>query len=339
MAETSAPSPARPGIALGLTFLFVGLTFALPFALVPDTGVSLLSGKFSPEVANVYACVAWAGWAHFLYAFRGQGGALARMRDAFRKTRLLSYAGCLGGIVAILAALRWVSGPSIFGAAVWIYFIDHFIKAEHVFEGKSPSESSLVRWLASYQTLLAFGWLSVVLLNVGSIDSRPWILWTISTILAGTVLVFGGWRKLSSGESRGPLLSLFFVAEALVWGTFSRYGGPVFLTGVYVFHIAAGSYYHYLGSYIVAAARTGGKDRMLSPWAIVGVNVTIVALGCAVAYVPELSWLRPVLGIEWFSLWVAVHLIASDAFPYFKAKLGSNRAPRLVTEKAALSAD
>ncbi|MEZ5162637.1 MAG: hypothetical protein R2688_02590 [Fimbriimonadaceae bacterium] len=32
-------------------------------------------------------------------------------------------------------------------------------------------------------------------------------------------------------------------------GTLSYKNIPVFLAGVYIFHIAFGSYYHYLGSY------------------------------------------------------------------------------------------
>lgn len=189
MAGISAPSLARPGIALGLTFLLVGSTFALPFALVPQSEINDLSGRLSPEVANVYACVAWAGWAHFLFAFRGQGGALSRMRDDLRNKRILLYIVSLGAMIAALAGVRWAGGPSLFGVVVWIYFIDHFIKAEHVFEGRSPSESSITRWLAAYPSLLTFGWLSAVLLNVGSIDSNPWLLWVVSSILAIVVLV------------------------------------------------------------------------------------------------------------------------------------------------------
>lgn len=107
------------------------------------------------------------------------------------------------------------------------------------------------------------------------------------------------------------------------------------MTGVYVFHIAAGSYYHYLGSYFVAVAKTGGKDRMLVPWTIIAVNIAIIMLGCATSYVRELSWLRPVLGIEWFSLWVAVHLVSSDIFPYLKSRIRPSQRTAVMTEKAA----
>lgn len=306
-------------MVLGLTFLLVGLTFAFPFRLVPGSEVSVLSGRLSPEVANVYACVAWAGWAHFLYAFRGQGGALLHARDEFRGGRLHGSAAVLVIVIAVLLAVRSGLGVTLFGAVVWIYFIDHFLKAEQLFDGRgSPSRRAWFRWLGSAQALLSFTWLSIVLLDLGRVNSHPWLLWSVSVGLGAAVLAFGGWRALLAGDVRGPLLALFFVAEALVWGTFSRYGGPVFLTGVYVFHIAAGSYFHYLGSYFVGHGRSDGRDRLLQPIAIVAINVAVIAVGCGVAYLEPLRWFRPLLGIEWFTLWVAVHLVASDLFPAVK---------------------
>lgn len=318
-AQAPAQSPARPAVVLGLTFLIVGLTFALPFALVPENELSLMSGSLSPEVANVYACVAWAGWAHFLFAFRGQGSALARVRDDLGSKRLIAYAACVIGTILVLLGVRWAIGPALFGAIAWAYFIDHFLKAEQSFEGKDRATVSFwARWMNSYQPLLAFGWLSVVLLNVGGINSQPWVRLGVSLALGAGVLVFGGWRKLVAGDARSPLLALFFIAEGLVWGTYSRYSGPMFLTGVYVFHIAAGSYFHYLGSYFVAHSRAGSKDALLHPLAILAVNFAIVALGFVAARSAWLGWLDPILGVQLFTLWVAVHLVTSDLYPAVK---------------------
>jgi hypothetical protein len=157
-----------------------------------------------------------------------------------------------------------------------------------------------------------------VLLNIGGIDSQQWVLLGVSLALGVMVLAFGGWRKLVDGDARSPLLALFFIAEGLVWGTYSRYSGPMFLTGVYIFHIAAGSYFHYLGSYFVAHARAGAKDVLLHPLAILTVNFAIVALGFAAARSAALGWLDPILGVQWFTLWVAVHLVTSDLFPAVK---------------------
>jgi len=96
------------------------------------------------------------------------------------------------------------------------------------------------------------------------------------------------------------------------------YGGPVFRTGVYIFHIAAASYFHYLGSYIYAFERSSGVDRWLTPIAIVGVNFVLILLGWAAARFVSMSWLTPVIGIQWFTLWVAVHLVSSELLQLFK---------------------
>jgi len=320
MAETNTRSPSQPAVVLGLTFLAIGLTFALPYRLVPQAEDSIMFGRVTPEVVNVYACVAWAGWAHFLYAFRGQGNALAKVKDTYKNGRFFAYLGCIAATILVLLGVRTAIGAPFFGALVWVYFIDHFIKAEQAFEGKSrPSESFLSRWLASYQPLLTFGWLSIVLLNVRDVNAHPWVLWVTSLVLGAVVLIFGGWKNLAGGDARSPLISLFFVAEALVWGTVSQYGGQIFLTGVYVFHIAAGSYFHYFGSYFVGNARSRAADRLLNPLAILAVNAAIIGLGYVSARNASLGWLNPILGIQWFTLWVAVHLVLSDVFPAIKA--------------------
>jgi len=314
MAETGR-SPAQPAVVLGLTFLLIGLTFALPFRLLPETVLREASPNWSMEVGNVYAVTAWAGWAHFIYAFRGQGGALSRMKDGYRNGRLALLVVVILASALILGGIRAAVGVSVFGGVVWVYFIDHFLKAELSFEGKDIRNR---RWLSSYQPLITFGWLSIVLLDVGGVTAYPWLLWGVSLAIAAGVLIFDGWKNLAAGDVRSPLISLFFVAEALVWGTISRFGESVFLSGVYVFHIAAGSYFHYLGSYFYAQSKAQGRDKLLTPLSILAINLLVIGLGFAVATTRELAWFAPVLGVPWFTLWVAVHLVVSDAFPLVK---------------------
>ena len=329
MSDYLTRSPAQPAVVLGLTFLTIGLTFALPFRLVPSAEQYAVMGPMSAETANVYACVAWAGWAHFLFAFRGQSNALVHIRDAFRNGRLIAYMACVVFTIIGLLGIRWAGGPTIFGSVVWVYFIDHFIKAEQSFEGKSRAHTPiLMRWLSSYQPILTFSWLSAVLMNFADINSYPWTAWSISFALAVIVLALGGWRNLVAGDIRSPLISLFFIGEALVWGAFSRYGGTMFLTGVYVFHIAAGSYFHYFGSYFVANARTRSRDKLLTPQSIVVVNFAFITFGYLVAHESSLRWLNMIFGIQWFALWVALHLVSSDLFPFIKSWKQSNPAAR-----------
>lgn len=307
-------------MVLGLTFLIIGLTFALPIRLVPGEASGIAATTLSNETANVYACTAWAGWAHFIYAFRGQGRSLLVNRDAITLSRLGVFLFVLVAAIAGLVAIRSAIGPAVFGSLAWIYFIDHFIKAERSFQGSRPTHVSIYKRIAAnYQVLMAFAWLSFVLLNVGEVIQRPWLLWLGTVVFGSAILILGGWQSLLQGRSRSPLLALFFVGEAAVWGVVGQYSGPVFLTGVYIFHIAAGSYFHYLGSYFYGADRSRGADRWLSPLAIVAVNLAVLALGFSVQSGDLLGWLRPLFGIEWFTLWVAVHLVASDVFPPLKS--------------------
>lgn len=319
MSEKANKSPAKPAVVLGLTFLVIGLAFALPFNLIPQGDNGFGSGLLSPEASNVYAVTAWAGWAHFIFAFRGQGSTLVRIQDSLKIGRLWAYLACLALTIFVLYWARSFLGAALFSGIVWVYFIDHFLKAEKAFEG-APTDSlrSLVTWVSSYQLLIAFIWLSAVLLNIGDINSQPWIVWIVSLLLGGGILAAGGWRSLSEGEFGGHLLSLFFIGEALVWGAYSRYGGPSFLAGVYVFHIAAGSFFHYFGSYFYAQSRVKAKDLLLASPAIVAVNAGVIGIGFIVANTNWMPWLTPVLGVQWFTLWVAVHLVLSDLFPAIK---------------------
>ena len=311
--------PALPAASFGLTLFVLGLTFALPVALLPTVNGQTQFKNLSPDMMNVYACTAWAGWAHFIYAFQGQARALRKSPDAVSLKRIALY---IGGILVALTALfllRWGLGVALFGGLVWLYFIDHFIKAELAFEGHAMQRpGSWDRWIVSYQPLLTFGWLTIVLLNVQDVNSRPWPLWGISVLL-GAIVLLGSWNRLKSGDARGPLVALFFVCEALVWGTISQRGGDVFLTGVYVFHIAAGSYLHYFGSYFMGMSRSQGRDFWLRPLTILGLNAAVIGLGILTARNDAFSWLRPILGVEWFTLWVGLHLVVSDLFPTIKS--------------------
>ena len=55
-----------------------------------------------------------------------------------------------------------------------------------------------------------------------------------------------------------------------------------------------------------------GRDALLRPLGIAAVNTAILAAGVAIAWVDWLRWLRPVFGVEAFTLFVALHLAASD---------------------------
>lgn len=304
-----------PAVVLGLTFLVIALSFAWPVHLFPRTDLRVMSPHWSDEAGNVYAVTAWTGWAHFMFAFRGQLSSLRKTEKA--TLRLLVYGTLLALATVALLAVRGVIGAPWFSAIVWIYFIDHFLKAEQTFIG---GRTDLRRWISSYQPLFAFGWLSVVLLNIGEVNARPWILWIVSFGVAVFVLAMGGWRGMASGDPRAPLLSLFFIAEALVWGTVSRYGGPTFLAGVYVVHIAAGSYFHYLGSYFYAASRLPVERRRGFYLSVLVTNVALIAFGHWLLSNNGSAVLLFFLSPIWFTVWVGLHLVSSDVFPAIRTR-------------------
>jgi hypothetical protein len=304
---------SRPALAMGLSFLLMGLGYACPVRLVPNAPAHMWQGELAPEILNLYALVAWMGQAHFLYAARGQFAALRNPRRRFLFGTILILA------LAALIFVRHLSGLALFSAIVWVYFIGHFAKSERLFEGTTEAQQGITRQPSGWhyqQTVVAFTWLSLVLFDVWKIDEHPWLLVGISLALAAALLALGGWKALAHGSSRFSILALFFIGECLVWGTYSRYMSPAFRVGVYVFHIAAASYFHYLGSYFFGHARK--RDVFLNAVPVLAVNVVVIGLGYGASNWSALRWLHPLLGLEWFTVWVALHLMGSDIFPYLK---------------------
>ncbi len=309
VAVSRNPTPllSRPALSIGLSFLLIGLGYAFPLPLVAHAPDRMWAGQMAPEILNLYALTAWMGQAHFFYAFRGQARTLAKQPE-----RSTIFYALVGLTLLELIGLRALIGVGLFSALVWIYFIAHFAKSERVFQSNQSPDAPAVA-LAYYQPVLAFTWLSLVLFNVGHVDAHSWILLAVTVALAAVVLAMGGWKALSSVNARFTVLALFLLGECLVWGTYGRYMTPAFRVGVYVFHIAAASYFHYLGSYFFAGARS--RDALLRPAGIIAVNLAVIALGWTSGFFAWLHWLTPLLGIEWFTLWVALHLVASDLFP------------------------
>jgi hypothetical protein len=203
------------------------------------------------------------------------------------------------------------------------------VKAEIVFSANFKTligardiaaRQSIAERLASAQPVVAFAWLSLVLFDVGHIQQHRWALFTGCLLLGGLMLAAGGWKRLAQGEQKLPAVALFFLGESLVWGTYGPYMTPAFRVGVYVFHVAGASFFHYLGSYFFGWERT--RDRWLRVVPILAVNLGIICLGWAVAAGWPAPWistvLTPVLGVGWFTLWVALHLAASDLLPVWK---------------------
>jgi hypothetical protein len=311
---------SRPWLALALTFLFLGIGYALPVQLAPTAPGGLWQGSIAPEVLNLYALTVFAGWGHFVYAWRGQFQGTTRLPGRLRAGYWTAVAAC----ILLLVLFRSLLGVALFSGLVWVWFIAHFVKAELIFAGSNARDDRMEQPSVSWQPVAAFAWLSLVLFNVASIQEHRWLLFAGCTGLGALILLTGGWRRLAQGSSFLPALALFFDGEAFVWGTYGQYMHPMFRIGVYVFHVAGASFFHYLGSYAYGHARNS-LDRWLRPILVAALNLTIIAICCAAAWLPRLRMLSPLLGLEWFTLWVAAHLAASDLLPIWK-KLAVPRA-------------
>lgn len=308
----SAPSPAplsggnsRSYLALGVTFLLLGIGFANPFSLVLHPPPGIWEGEISKEALNLYALTAFLGWAHFAYAWHGQWRASLRLpiprRAGYWVAVMVLFAAFLG--------LRSALGVGLFSLLIWGYNISHFIKAEAVFSGRARGQSFVM-------PTAAFAWFTLVLFPAGPLGSRL-LVFAGTALLAAVALAAGAWRDLSEGRLQMPLLTMFLLGETLVWSGYSPYMSPAFRVGVYIFHIAAASFFHYLSSYFFAQ-RGAATPRRLRPGAVVAANLAMVALGCAADRASPLAPLQYILSPEWFTLWVALHLAASDLLPWWK---------------------
>jgi hypothetical protein len=262
--QTTATS--RPYLALGLTFLLIGAGYANPWPLVTKFPAGMWEGELAPEVLNLYALVAFLGWAHFFYAWQGQWKASGRLTSG---RRALYWGFVLAALALLVVARSWL-GVAVFSLLAWVYNIAHFIKAEVFFAGARERGNY-------YSPVVAFAWFTLVLFQVGPMG-RPAVALGGSVLLAVVLLLAGDWRLLAEEQMKLPVLTLFLLGETLVWTAYGPYMSPAFRVGIYVFHVAGASFFHYLSSYFYAARRSW----LTQPMTIIAVNVAFL--------VPDMVW-------------------------------------------------
>ncbi|WP_260736190.1 hypothetical protein [Tunturiibacter lichenicola] len=297
---------SRPYLALGLTFLLIGAGYSNPWPLVPMPPSGMWDGQFAPEVLNLYALVVFLGWAHFVYAWQGQWKASRRLTSG----RRVAYWGVVLAALAVLVLVRSWLGVAVFSLLAWVYNIAHFIKAEIFFAGAQERRGF-------HSPVIAFAWFTVVLFQIGPLRVSA-VAIVGSVLLAIALLAAGDWRILAGGQMRLPVLTFFLLGETLVWIAYGRYMSPAFRVGIYVFHIAGASFFHYLSSYFYAVRRS----RFTQPATIVAINIAFICAGIAVAHLSQLAWASVWLGPGWFTLWVALHLVGSDMLPWWQRRSG-----------------
>jgi len=300
-----APQRSRPWLTLALTFALLGIGFANPFQLVTHFPKGIWEGSISWEILNLYALTTFGGLAHFTYAWQGQWLGTQRLPTFSRTLYWLS----VFALLAALLLLRSLLGVGVFSLSVWIYNIAHFIRAETYFAGSRSQRQ------ASWFPVIAFTWFTLTLFQVGPLANR-FLVFSVSLLLIALSLSYGGWRSLTNGTSQMPLLTFFLLGETLVWSGYSPYMTPAFRVGIYVLHIAAASFFHYLSSYFF----TPQNRTFVRPGAIIAINLSIIAIGILADRFPPLHVLLYLFGVEWFTLWVALHLAASDLLPWWKRR-------------------
>jgi hypothetical protein len=305
------PLPGPPSLAL--TFVLVGIGYALPVALFPQDYP--LNGPTSPEILNLNLIVAWMGLAHFVYAYSGQAQVLRNGKGAGAATFVASLAI---GAAALLGA-RFAIGVQLFSFLVWVYFIPHFIKAELHFSRSGTSEPITHPWVAYWFPALGFGFLTFALFGpkILALKTQILILTAAACLIAGYV---AGIYKQLKQPSTAPyaLLGFLFIGEGLVWGTYSKYMTPQFREGVYVFHIAAASFYHYFRSYAFALRKQSSAVTYVN--VVVLINILFVVLGTWALRHDQSRPLGFVFSLPWFTFWVGLHLLSSDVFTLLRKR-------------------
>lgn len=307
---------AAPSLAGML--LLVALAYALPFALYPSTHA--FNGPTSPEILNLNFLVGWMGLAHFIYAYYGQAKALSRARKKIAPFLVLLIVGA-----AVLLELRHLLGYMMFSFVMWIYFLPHFVRAELLFTNtlSDKPEASAKPGVYIFPAL-AFAFFTFALFGPVEFISNRWnlILLAEATVVAGFLLNLR--QQLKDPQlSKYALLAVALIAEGLVWATYRQYMVFQFQQGVYVFHIAMASFYHYLRSYDYACrmgiSRGKPVSKMFVP-GILAVNVIVIAIAYGLTNYFSDAPTRFVFDVSFFTFWVGLHQYASDVFNWLKRK-------------------
>jgi hypothetical protein len=270
-----------------------------------------LNGPTSPEILNLYFLVAWMGLSHFVFAYAGQAKSL---KCSGRKVPLLFAVSLALGAVILLFS-RKMTSPRIFDSVVWVYFIPHFIKAELHFIRNCQPELSPDAWVLYWFPAAGFAFFTFSVYAPMAVSFNTGILIALAGLcivagLAGRIL-----QQLSEpAYAPFALLGFFFVGEALVWGTYSKYMTPQFRQGLYVFHIAVASFYHYFRSYGFALRKMVAEVRGRYLLLVSVINLAIIALGTYVAWHPQWQYAHYLFGLPYFTFWVGLHLVSSDIF-------------------------
>jgi hypothetical protein len=303
---------------LAMTFLLVGTAYALPFWLFPRSHP--MNGTTSPEVLNLYCLTAWMGLTHFIYAYKGQ--LKASQRSGFPIFKF--WGGLLISLVLLWEFRSWIS-PPYFSFLAWIYFIPHFIKAELLFNGITALSLNQIPKALYWFPTVGFTFFTIALFasNFIASDSGIFLAGALIILLVSHRIKITHFLK-DKRYSLYILMGYFFIAEGLVWARYYQYMAPQFEMGLYTFHIALASVFHYLRAYQFSQASSSQTPPVLGLKTsyIIWSNLGIVLFCTGVLHLesiqPIFKGLINLIDPQFFTVWVALHLVASDWFSFLK---------------------
>jgi hypothetical protein len=204
---------------------------------------------------------------------------------------------------------------TLFNTLAWVYFIPHFIKAELFFSQRTKRSNKILYLFPT----LAFVYFSMTIFLRGWFIEHQWVLVILAILIIGACIPFGLFRSLKEQNTASlSLIGFFLIAEGLLWGTYSKYMVDTFADGVYTFHVAAASFYHYFRSYHFGVLGEPVTKRTRYWLEVAIVNLLVIALGYLISRFIDWAIVSYLFDPFWFTTWVALHLICSDIFPFFK---------------------
>jgi hypothetical protein len=311
-------------LCLGVSLLFLGAFYAFPYGLLPYSHPMI--STTSPEIVNLYSFVAWLGLAHFVYAYKGQ---FANPTLSIRR-KMVFFSG-LVFLVVLLFFIKHLVGIVIFNLVTWVYFFPHFMKAEHLFNKTFTVNNELSEHkknipLVAWFTTVTFTLFSFMLFYPKTWGFQSPVLFALGGIIVAVAYRLNVFRLLQHPYYGGyVLLGCFFIAETFVWGTYTKYMHPHFQQGLYLFHVAFASLYHYFRSYYFARNKptppSSTQTHRLSLTNILIVNVACIMLAfVSLQYSNPFPLLTFLVDPQYFTVWVLLHLIASDLYPKFNKR-------------------
>lgn len=291
-------------------FIMLGIGYAFPLPLYHTAEYSEAQ-KVPMMLLNLNLLTSWLGLSHFYFAYEGQ---FLKARSKTKKSFYFIYF-VIAVFVLLALVLAYKLMPfQIFFLLVWVSFIPHFIKAESMFMGFDKRNNRLIYPFPT----LAFAFFSLSLYINNFFVVSQWVIFLI-----GVTLAFFGFLWIHKSKNmrwEGPffVISAFFIAEGLLWGTYSKYMDEDFQYGVYAFHISAFSFYHYFRSYQFGF---NSKNFPLTLKKVILINSAMMLLGYLALYFYSKSPIVYLFGYEYFTIYVALHLILSEIFPRLQKRM------------------